>query len=70
MEVGKAGEFDMGFSSDMAFPDAWASKLSTDGDTMAAEANGTLVGRRRLQAIAGLKFYVQKAGRSTPEEIS
>jgi len=70
MVVGKAGEFDMGFSGDMAYPDEWSSKLSSDTDTMASEADGTLVGRRRLQAINGLKFYVQKAGRSSPEEIS
>ena len=47
MEVGKEGELDINFSSDMAFPDEWQSKLESDSDTLAQEEAGTANRRRR-----------------------
>lgn len=48
MEIGKEGDLGINFSSDMVYPDEWSSKLQSDTDTIAMEANGTLVGKRNL----------------------
>lgn len=61
MEVGKEGELDINFSSDMVFPDEWTAKLQSDTDTLAKEEAGAVRRRRRrLQEIDEIKFYIKR----------
>ena len=70
IEFGKKGDLGMVFSSNMIYPDAWTEKMASDTAILAAEANGTLVGRRRLQTIDQIKFFVLKPNKNLPEEVS
>jgi len=48
IQIDKEGNMSMGFSNEMVFPYSWQDKLQSDTATLEMEANGTLVGRRRL----------------------
>jgi hypothetical protein len=70
MEFGKKGDMGMGFSGDMVYPDEWKQKFESDSATLAAEKNGTLKGRRRLQAVDQIQFYLKKPNKNKLERIS